>query len=253
VTLRLRALAQTTPRYEPGEMAVGDFVIEYVDLLSLYYELKDIWSARLYHFDASTSTPRIIDGGGYIGASVLYFKSQYPGARITTFEPDKALAEVLRRNVERNNLADVEIVTAGLAASSGTASFAPDGADGGHIVAASETNGGGEFDIETVPLSDYLDEPVDFLKLNVEGMELPVLEEARAKLHNVREIVIEYHGWPGSEQRLGPLLQLLDETGFRYIVNHFDYETNPGVKPPFKLAADTRWFAIVYARRNDLL
>jgi len=245
---RLKRRALSTPRFQPGTADLGGFTIRYVDLLSLYMEYKDIFGERIYHFAALDERPRIIDGGGYVGLSVLYFKSVYPQARITCFEPDPDLFEVLERNVRENGLDDVELVRAGLAAEVATVGFEPDGADGGRIV-----DGVGSRTIETVPLSGFLDEPVDFLKLNIEGFELPVLREAGERLRNVRELVLEYHGWPDAEQRLGPLLECLDAAGFRYLVNHFDYETNAAVRPPFHLDRATAWFALVYARRNDLL
>jgi hypothetical protein len=101
-------------------------------------------------------------------------------------------------------------------------------------------------------LSDYLDEPVDFLKLNIEGEELPVLQEAAAsgRLRNVRELVLEYHGWPGKQQGLGYILNLLDSNGYRYLVHDFDSQTCGASKPPFRMTADTTWFCLVYGRRT---
>ena len=227
---------------------VNGYSVRYQDLLSLYMEYKDIWHQGIYHFDSESAAPRVIDGGGYIGMSVLYTKHVHPQARVTCFEPDPEIHAILRRNVEANRLSDVELIEAGLAEASGSASFVPDGADGGRIV-----DDEGAKSVRTVPLSEHLDEPVDFMKLNIEGFELPVLEEAGERLRNVRQLVIEYHGWPDSPQRLGPLLSLLDAQGFRYLVNHFDYATNGAVRPPFSLARDTRWFALVYGKRQDLL
>jgi FkbM family methyltransferase len=228
--------------------SIGQFTVRYLDLLSLYMEFKDIFCNRIYHFEASGPAPRVIDGGGFIGMSVLYTKRVHPDARITCFEPDPAIAAILRENVEMNGLSDVEVVTAALADERGDASFLPDDADGGRVVTA-----GGDETVRAVPLSDYLGEPVDFLKLNIEGMELPVLAAAKERLPAVNELVVEYHGWPGRPQQLGELLDLLDKYGFRYLINHFDYETNPAVRPPFNLHQDTLWFALVYGRREDLL
>ena len=248
-TLRqLRRRALGAPLRAPGEVQVNGYSVRYVDLLSLVQEYKDIFGARIYHFDSDRPSPRVIDGGGYIGMSVLYTKLTHPGARVTCFEPDPAIHAVLRRNVEVNRLHDVELVEAGLAAETGSIPFLPDGADGGRLVEVGDTEV-----VKTVRLSNYLDEPVDFLKLNIEGMELPVLEEAADFLPEVRELVIEYHGRPEEPQLLGSILSLLDGCGFRYLVNHFDYETNPVVRPPFALERDTFWFALVYGRRRDLL
>jgi FkbM family methyltransferase len=183
----------------------------------------------------------VIDGGAYIGIASLYFKSVYPEARITAFEPDPEVHATLEQNIRQNDLTDVETVCAALAAREGSASFNPDGADGGRLTDE------GRQTVETVKLSDYLTEPVDFLKLNIEGFELDVLQEAEPAVGNVHELVLEYHGWPGGEQRLGPILDLLDRNGFRYLVNHMDYETNGGVRPPFHIPNRTPWFALVYA------
>ena len=245
---RLRLKSLTRPRHRPGETEINGYSVSYQDLLSLYVEYKDIWHKGIYHFESENPAPRVIDGGGYIGMSVLYTKHVHPGARVTCFEPDPGIHAILKRNVEANGLRDVELVEAGLAEASGSADFVPDGADGGRIVLEE-----GSKSVRTVPLSEHLGEPVDFMKLNIEGFELPVLEEAGARLRSVKQLVIEYHGWPDSPQRLGPLLSLLDGQGFRYLVNHFDYATNVAVRPPFRLARDTRWFALVYAKRQDLL
>jgi FkbM family methyltransferase len=209
-------------------------------------EYKDIFEHRIYHFETDNPAPYIVDGGGYIGMSVLYFKSVYPDAKIVCFEPDETIYGVLQSNITANGLTNVNLIRAGLAAEEGIVSFLPDGADGGKIV-----NADGRISVPTVLLSDYLDAPVDFLKLNIEGQELPVLEEtaARGRLRNVREMVVEYHGWASGEQRLGAILTLLDREGFRYMVHDFDAASCGATKPPFHLTRQTTWFCLVYARR----
>ena len=131
----------------------------------------------------------------------------------------------MQNNITSNNLNNVELIQAGLAQETGTASFLPDRADGGKI--ANEQDG--RLTIKTVRLSEYLTSQVDFLKLNIEGQELPVLIEAEGsgKFRNVRALVLEYHGWAGEEQQLGIILNLLDRNGFRYLVHDFDAETCP--------------------------
>ena len=67
-------------------------------------------------------------------------------------------------------------------------------------------------EVRTERLSDYVSEPVDFLKLNIEGDELPVLLDAEASgtLRKVREIVVEYHDWATSEQQLATQTELAE-------------------------------------------
>jgi len=213
---------------------------------NFYMQYKDEFIRRIYHFEAQRPDPLILDCGSNMGMSILYFKCVYPQARIIGFEPDPAIFRILQENVTRNGLTDVTLVNAGLSAEAGTVTFTSDGSAGGRI------GGQSSIEVRMERLSDYLNDPVDFLKLNIEGEELPVLEEAAAsgKLGNVREMVLEYHGWPDGEQRLGDILNLLDRHGFRYLVHDFDAETCDASKPPFRLTPQTTWFCLVYAQRR---
>ncbi len=67
----------------------------------------------------------------------------------------------------------------------------------------------------------------------------------------VREIVIEYHHQPGLPRTLHKILELLHRQGFEYLINDFDAETNIGSCPPFHLGPESRYYLLVYARRND--
>jgi FkbM family methyltransferase len=223
-----------------------NYTVRITDGPNFYMQYKDEFIRRIYHFETQRPDPLIIDGGGNIGMSILYFKHIYPNSRLIAFEPDLAIFRLLEENMTRNGLTNVTLVNAGLGAESGTATFFPDGSAGGRL-----ENRDGGVTVEVRRLSDYLAEPVDFLKLNIEGEELPVLREAEASgtLRNVRELVLEYHGWPNGEQRLGPILDLLDRQGFRYLIHDFDAETCFATKPPFHVTPQTTWFCLVYARQ----
>ncbi len=231
-----------------GTARIGNFRITYTDVLSLYVEYKDIFCRLIYHFDSEETKPYIIDGGGCIGMSVLYFKSVYPEAKIICFEPDPEIFKILQDNLTANGLKDVTLINAGLAKDEGLLSFNSDNVDGGKIV----QNDQGNMQIQTVRLSKYISGPVDFLKLNIEGQELAVLQEVEesGKLHNIKEMVIEYHGWPDESQKLGELLTILERNGFRYLIHDFDRETCSASKPPFHLDSQVTWFCLVYAREQ---
>jgi len=242
--LRYRMFAE--PPSTPGIQRFLHYTVRITDGPNFYMQYKDEFVRRIYHFDSQRRDPLIIDAGSNIGMSLLYFKHTYPQARVIAFEPDPTIFGILQENVTRNRLADVTLINAGLSAQAGKVTFTPDGSAGGHV-------GGGHAAIEVrmERLSGYLHEPVDFLKLNIEGEELPVLQEAAdsGKLRQVRELVLEYHGWSGGEQQLGHILDLLDCHGYRYLVHDFDSETCSASKPPFRLTPSTTWFCLVYARR----
>jgi FkbM family methyltransferase len=246
----LKRKAKISPRNRSGEIYFNGLKVTYPDMLSFYMEYKDIFLNRIYHFEAKTDTPYIIDGGGYIGMAILYFKTVYPKAQIVSFEPDENIFKILQNNMLVNGLNNVELIQAGLAGKAGTVSFLPDDADGGKITSGKD----GKFTIKTVCLSEYLTRTIDFLKLNIEGQELPVLVEAEnsGKLHNIKELVIEYHGWAGERQQLGTILELLDRNGFHYLVHDFDAETCNASKPPFHWTPQTTWFCLIYGQKQNM-
>jgi FkbM family methyltransferase len=225
-------------------IAIGDLRLKVTDGANAFMQYKDEFVRRNYAFSATRPDPVVIDGGANIGLFSIATLRDHPRARITAFEPDPRVFRLLQHNLAANGGASVTVVNAALGASEGEMEFSPDGQAGGAL-----TVGAGTMRVRVERLSSYLATDVDFLKLNIEGAELDVLNEAAAsgRLSRVRAMVIEYHGWPGGDQRLGPLLSLLDAQGFRYLLHDMDEITNPLTKPPFRSPGNRPWFALVYA------
>ena len=89
-----------------------------------------------------------------------------------------------------------------------------------------------EITVESKKLSAYLDEPVHFLKLDIEGVEDTVLAEAAPMLHNVQYIFCEYHQsdkLPCS--RLARILDILDAAGFDvHVAKSYSSHLRTGVR-----------------------
>lgn len=243
-SLRIKSL-KFRQRFSPDVMHIFNFSIDFRDSLSLYMELKDIFLHRIYHFSTPESKPVIVDAGSFIGISVLYFKSVYPQARILCFEPDKLALYFLRRNISQNRLRYVRVIPAALGSKEGSAFFLPTGTDSSHL------QPGAGVKVPLVRLSRFITSPVDFLKLNIEGSELEVLSdlESSDRLKFIRQLCLEWHSFPRSPQNLDQVLSLLTRNGFSYLINHFDYESNSLLRPPFTLTPSTRYFLLVYGRR----
>lgn len=250
--LRRRMMAD--PPKTTGQERVLNYDIRINDPANFYMAYKDIFVRRYYHFESSSPTPYILDGGGNIGLSVLSFKRQYPHARIVAFEPDTAVLPILQENLIRNGLNDVQVVPGALTDSDGPVTFTGDGLYSGSLYATeeptdTETN---RYQVQAVRLRDFLEEPVDFLKLNIEGAEWDVLADCDERLKHVREMVIEYHHLPHLPRTLHRILDLLDRRGFDYLINDFDAETNPGSSPPFRLNRHRKYYLLIFARRRTL-
>lgn len=206
-----------------------------------------------YRFDSGTTAPRILDCGSHIGLSVLYFKLLYPHARITAFEPNPDVFPILQENVAENGLTDVELVHAAVTDQAGPVPFIVnrDGARnwtwGGSVVQHT-WHDPTRNRIEQVPavrLAPYLDEPVDLLKLDIEGLETAVLADAGAALTRVNQIILEFHGSTANPRNnLDELLAILNKHGFTFRID----QASVTVTPDEIERTDPFWLNI-YAKR----
>lgn len=245
----LRALRSRRLEQESRPLTLPDGrSIEGLKPMEAYNEFKDIFLKGIYRFESSKEKPRILDGGAYVGLSTLYFHGQYPHARITAFECDPNILNTLKANLQRNGASDVEVVEAALSHREGELSFYASGDDAGSLVAQE----GEAITVKTRRLGDWLDEEIDFLKLNIEGAEMDVLRDCGDQLKQVREMVIEFHSFSDHPQRLQELLETLSQQGFRYLVNHYDQDSNFACEPPFHMDASTSFVLLVYARQEKL-
>lgn len=193
--------------------------LEVPDRRSLWVVLHEILLEEEYYFETRAAAPRILDCGSHFGLAIYYFKRLYPESRITAFEPLPRLREMAQRNIDVNNLRGVELLPYALNNLDGQTTFHISESDS---MAGSLTERRRETGDHVVPLtvecrklSAWLDEPVHFLKLDIEGSEDVVLEEVASKLQNVQHIFCEYHHGAGLDStRLPKILNILNDAGF---------------------------------------
>jgi len=214
------------PRYTKLETAILGPKFTVPDSASFIFMFKEIFFEHIYRFNTVIDKPYIIDCGANIGLSVIYFKKLYPDARVIAFEPDDQIFNVLNNNISSFNFNNVQLINKGLWNKEGYLSFKKEGADAGQINFKNEAS---NYSIEVTKLSSYLKQKVDFLKIDIEGAEVTVLEECKAELINVRYIFVEYHSFMKEEQHLEQVFSILKNSGFR------TYVDSPGLssKNPF--------------------
>lgn len=239
------------PRYAPGEVRLGPFVVEYTDLISTCPQWHDLFVRESLRFAASSPSPRVLDCGANIGLSSLYFKRLYPQARITAYEADAAIAAVCGRNLRRNGAADIEVIAAAVWIENGTVGFAHEGADSGAVVA--DEAGAATAAVPAVRLRDRLAaEPIDLLKLDIEGAEGTVLEDCRDVLGNVRAMLLDLHELDPRHRQTPRVLDLLAGAGFTYTVSNMTplpWRSTAGRATPFAGEANV-WACLVRAWRE---
>jgi len=203
------------PRFEvrPEQLLGKPFYI--ADTLSFYSSFREIFQQGIYRFHATSRSPVIIDCGANYGVSVVYFKQIFPDAKVIAVEADPEIFALLQWNAAVHDLADVTLINKVVAAQAGQVEFHREGADAGRIHFMS-----GAKDVLTLPtiaLDELLTQPVDFLKIDIEGAETEVLAASR-RLDLVSQLMVEYHSFADSPQELPRLLSTLTEAGFRYYV-----------------------------------
>lgn len=211
-TIEGRKLSQLkkAPRFIEGTVSLGGKVWHYCDAPSFAWQYDEIMQRGIYDFNGMSTSARIIDCGANIGTSVLFFAKKFPTARITAFEPDGKVFACLQKNVETNKLLNIDLQKAAVYNKNGKLSFSAQGADGGRLSNIGTTI------VNCVRLKDYLQEPIDFLKIDIEGAETEVIVDCAEQLRNVKNCFIEYHGFENETDSLHVILACLHDAGLRY-------------------------------------
>lgn len=181
----------------------------YNALLSL---LREIFVHQEYGIRLTEESPIIIDCGGNIGVSALFFKLAYPSSQLTVFEPDETNFALLVDNMQRNNLKGVSLVNKAVANREGTVQF------NRVSTLCAKLDPEGVTQVHAVRLSSYIDRHVDLLKMDIEGAEVEVLQDLaeNKKLSLIRNIIFEFHYAINNPNNLGEVLSLLEQAGFFY-------------------------------------
>lgn len=233
--------AERLPRYTPGTIDLMGYRLRYGDLLTVCPQWHDLFVTGAYRFESAHPEPRILDCGANLGLASLSFKRLYPRARITAFEADPALAEMARENLKANGAGDVEVVQAAVWTRGGTLDFQCEGADSGAIAGiAGEAGDTGRGPVRTVPsvrLRDWLErEPVDLLKLDVEGAEAAILADCAGALGRIRAVIAEIHEFEPDRRHTPGILAELSGAGFTYTLDELHPMAPPAAPPQRRTA-----------------
>lgn len=148
----------------------------------------------------ATDAPRIIDAGANIGISVLEWKYRWPTCRIICFEPDPFAFALLKENMECNDIPGVECVQAAVSDTSGRVALhgsigrGTDGRGNSILPSWGKRPTSTSTDVACIRLAPYLiNEPIAFLKMDIEGMEERVLLDCSPYLSSIESAYVEVH------------------------------------------------------------
>ncbi len=209
-------------RYKEKKIKYFDNIFYIADCASFVWQLKEIFVDQSYQFESRNQKPLIIDCGANMGISAVYFAKAYPAARVIAFEADPNIFRFLLKNLEANNIANVEPINKAVWTHENGIVFGSEGADAGSIFFPHNV-----VKVPSVRLRDYLTETIDMLKLDIEGAEEQVLIDCQDKLNTVQNCFIEFHSVKDREQKLDKILHILSTNGFRYYIQSVHTRENP--------------------------
>ncbi|MBX4189734.1 FkbM family methyltransferase [Candidatus Parcubacteria bacterium] len=184
---------------------------------------NEIFFKGYYHLEKTNLPIEVIDCGANIGVSLLYIKLMAPHAHVICFEPNPASFAALNKNIKANHW-EKEVVAYpyALGKNKGTSDFFVERQEETSYSASLSKHMAGKHELVSFPvrvdlLSSYINKPVDFLKIDIEGAEFDVLEDLfeRHKLADISEIQLEYHYHPASlHKSLKEIVTFLESSDF---------------------------------------
>jgi FkbM family methyltransferase len=223
VLFALHYHVEITNRQGEATLRIFQFTVVSPSYFELLFLFREIFIDQQYAVTLNHENPLIIDCGANVGLATLFFKRLAPECKLICFEPNPKAFNYLKRNVEANNLKDVQLVNAGLSDVKGTIPFFVD--DNNTLVSSLDKNRTRkhELQVESTTLSSYLQNQfVCFVKVDVEGAEWQILKDLinTNTISNVGEFAFEYHhNLEGSQHRLAEFLTLLEQSNFYYNIS----------------------------------
>ncbi|BCS91479.1 FkbM family methyltransferase [Metallosphaera javensis (ex Sakai et al. 2022)] len=158
-------------------------------------------------FDNIRQCDIIIDAGTNIGLfSIIASRISGECGKVIAIEPEKINLDILKENIEQNNIKNIEIVPKALYNLSGETVYLEGEGVGAHI----STQG---IPVKTITLDDIVSEyrlAPRMLKMDIEGAEDKALESGRKALSTITHIEMEVHG----KQQHDTIKNILSIIGF---------------------------------------
>lgn len=186
-------------------------------LSGTFYDVLNLESYRKYISKNAVG----VDAGTNIGNHTVFFSKICKCQKIYSFEPQKTMIDILKKNLQLNMITDVTLFNAALGKECGKAelsAFLP-GNFGATVFHPSDTG-----NIDLVSLDSLELNQLDFLKIDVEGGQLELLKGAAKTLQkfspvifielysNVQEHTKKFYSY---EQEVLLPKQLLQEYGYQ--------------------------------------
>jgi len=190
-------------------------VFRCTDLSQVKAQYEEIFIRKEYKFTTNTPEPVIVDCGGNVGLSAIWFKFQYPKSKLTVYEPEPRLADCIEANLAAAQISGVTIHRKAAWVKDELIGFDHTGDDKGKIIEKSSRQ------VEAVDLATHLPDSIDLLKMDIEGAEYRVLNHLceTGAVNRIKNMVCEFHIFRGQENDFLNTLHCLKQSGFQLSMN----------------------------------
>jgi FkbM family methyltransferase len=166
---------------------------------------REIFTHNNYYFATNNPEPVVVDAGAHIGLATMYFKHLYPNSKVIAIEPNPVIFKILTQNIFENQIENVQTINAALAdhESSATPFFVDETKNQWFSTASLRKNAwtgdqkSKQILVPTILLSKVINQPIDFLKMDIEGAETMVCNAGRSVLPLIKQLAIEFHPFEG--------------------------------------------------------
>jgi len=171
----------------------------------------------------------VIDIGANIGYYTLLFAQLVgPNGKVYAFEPDPINFAVLKKNIEINNYKNVILIQKAVSNSNTMTKLYLSKSHAENRIFDSTSDGMPDYiEIETIKLDEFFknkNEKINFIKMDVEGTEILIVQGMLDFLHKQDNLKIMTEFYPKLIKKLGvepaEYLKLVSESGFKiYDIN----------------------------------
>ncbi|WP_245995885.1 FkbM family methyltransferase [Paenibacillus taihuensis] len=155
---------------EDGSIIIGhdnEYISTVLNNSKQYYEINELRKFSRY----VPENPVVYDIGSNIGNHTIYFHKHYHAKKIYAFEPAAENVALLELNIKNNNLQNVEVFQAAAGSAAKKADLTRNTNNMGECRLVENSEGA----VKVVSIDEIKLDAPDFVKIDVEGSELDVL------------------------------------------------------------------------------
>lgn len=188
----------------------------------LAWVYKEIFVEECYRWWKEAKPNTIVDLGANIGLASMYYRAQYPEAKIVCVEASPVTAQKLKQNLQRDGRIRIESVA--VAGSAGHVEMWIDANSAAQLNSSiTGRDTGAAYSnfhsvvVEAKTLDSLIPEHVDLMKVDIEGSEYDVLRAACVQPERVAAIVVEVHDLDKRQADFELLRTELSHRGYDYL------------------------------------